>query len=203
MFSRSIEAEAKVDAGGRPRGKLVNGNPSLWLPPPERPRLGHLLSSPTTDMVSLPTPRPRLRYSRLSLCNLLGPCSPSHRVPLQAAATLLWVEHGREDGEGGTGRDDGATPAKSGYGVKRTKTSLEPWAQEADAQAPGSQWPLYTFPALAHLRRSPVPTSPPGIHTCTPQPCPHQRTPRSDLQEVQKLPLTASPTLRSSFPNPL
>lgn len=81
---------------------------------PGRPRLGHPHLSPTTDLVSLPTP-----------CHRPGPSSPSHRVPLQAAAALLWVEHGREDGEGGTGRDNGAAPAKSGYGVNRTETSLE------------------------------------------------------------------------------
>lgn len=36
MFSRSVETEAKVDAGGRPRGKMVypmNGHPCFYLPP--------------------------------------------------------------------------------------------------------------------------------------------------------------------------
>lgn len=33
----------------------------------------------------------------------------------------------------------------------------------------------------------------PAVHTCTPQPCPHQRTPQSDLQEAKKVPLSANP----------
>lgn len=61
----------------------------------------------------------RTEVTQTGPCNL-GPCSPSHRIPFQAAAAFLWVEHGREDGEGGTGRHDGATPAKSG--VNRTQT---------------------------------------------------------------------------------
>lgn len=64
---------------------------------------------------------------------------------------------------------------------------------------------LYTSPNSALLRNPPVPTSPrlppAQVHTCTPQPCLHQRTPQSDLQEVKKLPLTASPK-SESFPTP-
>lgn len=61
-------------------------------------------------------------------------------------------------------------------------------------------------PSPSPTERCPVPTArrpPPGIHTCTPQPCPHRRSPQSDLQGVKTLPLTASPASRSFLPNPL
>lgn len=82
------------------------------LPASERPRLGHpCLSLPEADAAPLPV--------QISAGSWLS--SPGYRVSFQAAAALLWVEHGGEDGERRTGRYDGPTPAKSRCGVSRIK----------------------------------------------------------------------------------
>lgn len=64
---------------------------------------------------------------------------------------------------------------------------------------------LYTFPNSALLRNPPVPMSPrlppARVHTCIPQPCLHQRTPQSDLQEIKRnYPLQQAPKQNSSQP---
>lgn len=132
-----------------------------------------------------------------------SPYSPSHRVSLQAAAVLLWVEHGRKDGEGGTGRHDGATPAKSERGGQRTKAPQEPGHRKPMSKPQDPS--LYTSPNSALLRSPPVPMSPrlppARVHTCIPQPCLHQRTPQSDLQEIKRnYPLQQAPKQNSSQP---
>lgn len=62
---------------------------------------------------------------------------------------------------------------------------------------------LYTSPNSDLLRNPPVPVSPrlppSRVHTCIPQPCLHQRTPQSDLQEIKRnYPLQQAPKQNSS-----
>lgn len=93
-----------------------NRHPIFYLPPGESQTRTTPLVPFLRQAWSPCPPQAQTDVSRLGPSNVLGSSSPGHRVPLQAAATLLRVEHSREDGEGGTGRHDGATPVKSGCG---------------------------------------------------------------------------------------
>lgn len=129
MFSRSIEAEAKVDAGGRPRGKLVYPTgtgilSSTYLS--DRPSLGHPHLSPSADLVSLPTPRHRLRYPRLGPAIFWAPAHQATGFPSKLQLRSSGLNMAGKMVREALADTMGRPLPRVDVGVNRTKTPREP-----------------------------------------------------------------------------